>query len=346
MSPQGQLIQINQALKSEKYVCPTCGQKLVIKTSCLGKKYFGHLQRSSKLCGESTPHQLGKQQIFQWALSQGWHPKLEVYLPNIHQRPDILIEVKQKQIAVEYQCSPLTIDQMKQRNQGYDSQGICVKWILGHRYCRHLHARKVAQFTQRYQNQVCLYFWDSKSQRIIYRSNFATSSFRANIGSKAERILKQTNRLQSNRFITNPLTNFCYQNGHLVGCCPLFVHDLIKRWPVMVTPVIEWRIRTLLIMEKWPIGKSLSLGTWQQWLFFSADWLEFPCLDERMIEQLRYRVILDWQEALVMAGIIQINNLMVHYCSCPIWYNNITEKNTEIKQLASKTGRLFQRMIK
>lgn len=348
MNDHHELVHIKQARFNEQYICPECSQSLIIKISQNGRPFFAHYHRSQYLCGESQNHELGKTQIFQWANQRGWVPQLEVYLPAIKQRPDILLQINNKQIALEYQCSPLSLAKIKARNRGYQIQGISVRWILGPRYQRKLYFNKIAQFTQQYQNKLYLYFWDSTTCRLVYRNDFATCSFNANWGPFWKKIRHQTNHLQRRRLISNSLINFAYQNGRIASCCPLFVHDIEKRWPVMQQPIMKWRLQTLLMMEKWPIGKQVTLKYWQQWLFNQADWLEFPCLDFRTVEQLRLQTINDWQKSLVKSRIIIMDRETVIYRQRPHWFSSIEEKYGKIQRLTTRNrqiGSTYDRMV-
>ena len=142
MNSHHELVHIKQARFGEQYICPECSQFLIIKTSQSGRPFFAHYHHSEYLRGESQNHELGKTQIFQWASQRGWDPQLEAYLPAIKQRPDVLLRINNKQIALEYQCSPLSLTKIKARNHGYQIQGISVRWILGPRYQRKLYFPK------------------------------------------------------------------------------------------------------------------------------------------------------------------------------------------------------------
>lgn len=73
----------------------------------------------------------GKKQLYKWLRSQGFHVKIEHYLPGIRQRPDLFIEMKERQIAIEYQCASLSTEQLLKRTSSYWKAGIQIIWILG-----------------------------------------------------------------------------------------------------------------------------------------------------------------------------------------------------------------------
>src|SRR5699024_9156294 len=57
--------------------------------------------------------------------------KLEHYLPDIHQWPDLLLQVNNKQIALEFQCAKISTNEIIQRNEGYKRLNIQPIWIIG-----------------------------------------------------------------------------------------------------------------------------------------------------------------------------------------------------------------------
>ncbi len=81
--------------------------------------------------GRLPKHLLGKQQIYEWAAQRGWQSQLEPYLKKIAQRPDILVQIHGQPLALEFQCSPLSVQRLQERNDGYHSQVIGVYWLLG-----------------------------------------------------------------------------------------------------------------------------------------------------------------------------------------------------------------------
>ena len=99
---------------------------------------------------------------------------------------------------------------------------------------------------------------------------------------------------------------------------------------------------------KWPIGKRVALKYWQQWLFEQADWLEFPCLGFRTVEQLQSQTINDWQKSLVKSGIILMDKETVIYRQRPHWFSSIEEKYSEIERLSTtnrQIGSTYDRMV-
>src|SRR5699024_2794949 len=102
-----------------------------------GDKVIPHFAHQSKSnCpsgegGEGPYHEKGKLLLFNWLRSQNLDVKLEKYIKEINQRPDILLKVNKKLIAIEYQCTRIPVEQIRLRNRGYKKAGITPIWILG-----------------------------------------------------------------------------------------------------------------------------------------------------------------------------------------------------------------------
>lgn len=121
-------------LKEEKkFYCPQCGELLQLKIGTIKIPHFAHVSKSrcetSFSEGESVRHLLGKEQLFQLFQSLRLHVKLEPYLPDINQRPDLLVADKNLLYAIEFQCSPIRSERLAERNQGYLRQKIQPVWI-------------------------------------------------------------------------------------------------------------------------------------------------------------------------------------------------------------------------
>jgi len=116
------------------FYCPACNQKVIIKSGVKMIAHFAH--RSIAACpsgegGEGIYHETGKLLLYQWLKKQGLSVRLEVYLSEIRQRPDLLLRIHSKKIALEFQCAAISIEEVRKRNAGYKAAGITPIWILG-----------------------------------------------------------------------------------------------------------------------------------------------------------------------------------------------------------------------
>ena len=139
----GELIQAYQASKQkgknlEEYYCPACKGKLVLKNGNIMVAHFAHHQHSDCAVfseGETLSHLKGKQLLFEKFKSEGFEVTLECWLPELQQRPDLLLVLGDgKKIAVEYQCSPIAPADLLARTKGYQRFGYEVWWICGMNY--------------------------------------------------------------------------------------------------------------------------------------------------------------------------------------------------------------------
>lgn len=127
--------QINQLKKRKhRFYCPVCKNKLIIKAGPMVIPHFAHSSLHdcpNRSSGEGIYHERGKLDLFSWLTSQGYNVKLEYYLSSIKQRADLLINVGNKQVAIEYQCATIPLKEILKRTKGYQSAGIIPIWILG-----------------------------------------------------------------------------------------------------------------------------------------------------------------------------------------------------------------------
>lgn len=130
MSKQA-IIQLRQR---ESFVCPACKSEVIIKAGNVITPHFAHVaevQCPEREGGEGEYHYQGKLLLYEWFKRQQINVLLEHYLPDIQQRPDLLIEVRDRQIAIEFQCAKVDPQTIYQRNIGYRRANIIPIWILG-----------------------------------------------------------------------------------------------------------------------------------------------------------------------------------------------------------------------
>ncbi|MFS0865572.1 competence protein CoiA [Fredinandcohnia sp. 179-A 10B2 NHS] len=120
--------------KRETFTCPACKHGVQLKLGTKITHHFAHLKGAEctvKTEPESEYHLRGKRQLFNWFKAQTYQVELEPFLPDISQRPDLLVTLQDKRYAIEYQCSPIEYSLFKKRTDSFKKLGIVPIWILG-----------------------------------------------------------------------------------------------------------------------------------------------------------------------------------------------------------------------
>ncbi|AEB29447.1 protein involved in establishment of DNA transport in competence [Carnobacterium sp. 17-4] len=124
--------------RKKDYYCPSCKKPVFLKKGLIKQAHFTHFQKNDCSIfseGETEEHILGKKILYHWFIQQEIPCQLEAYLPNLKQRPDLLIWLdEQTPTAIEFQCSALSAERMLERTLGYTKNGYRVYWILGQNF--------------------------------------------------------------------------------------------------------------------------------------------------------------------------------------------------------------------
>ncbi|MCC3355625.1 competence protein CoiA [Bacillus sp. REN16] len=130
----------------EVFRCPACLSNVQLKAGVKKTQHFAHLQGAEctvKTEPESEYHLEGKRQLYQWFQDQGYNVKLEPFLSDISQRPDLLVTTENKRFAIEYQCSQIDYSLFKKRSDSYKNEGIIPIWILGAKWFKRISTHSV-----------------------------------------------------------------------------------------------------------------------------------------------------------------------------------------------------------
>ncbi|WML38799.1 competence protein CoiA family protein [Neobacillus sp. OS1-2] len=128
--------------KKEEFICPDCGESVVLKLGDQRIFHFAHKQGSTCRViyeNESYEHLEGKRQLFQWLIRQKVPSVLEYYDREIQQRPDILFRHNGKKYALEYQCSTLPEHVFTKRTKTYLENDYIPLWIIA---ASHIHPKR------------------------------------------------------------------------------------------------------------------------------------------------------------------------------------------------------------
>lgn len=118
--------------------CPMCEGKMVYKHGEYKIPHFAHecsCEFESQLIynqPESEEHMIGKRNIYNWLKTQEGieNLRLEAWIPETKQRPDVYFEKDGVRYVIEYQCTPIAT-KYAERHRLYEFAGIEDIWILG-----------------------------------------------------------------------------------------------------------------------------------------------------------------------------------------------------------------------
>lgn len=152
-------------LKEVQYFCPICESVVQIKNGRVKIPHFAHYSRSDcsfGTTGETQEHLSLKEMFATWCESEGLAYELEKYLPEINQRPDLLIG----KVAVEFQCSSLPLSRLIERSKTYRESGYQPVWICGKKIFSNL--TKLTELTRNlcyYSENIGFYLWAADWQK-------------------------------------------------------------------------------------------------------------------------------------------------------------------------------------
>ena len=166
----------------ETLYCPGCKEAVFFKKGRQKLAHFAHYAHSD--CkqfseGETTLHLMGKQKLFSWLMKQGLVVEMEAWLPELKQRPDLLVKTPDdRKIVFEYQCSPISTEELQARTDGYQNNGYEVIWLGGIDYqIKTYLTEKQSRFMQYGGTfQLCFTFYDSEKDHFHYYYDFHYTS--------------------------------------------------------------------------------------------------------------------------------------------------------------------------
>lgn len=323
---KGQLIYAWNASKNCSYYCPVCKQLLKFCHGKYKQAYFAHLNKDCQLGGpETNEHLLGKRQLLNWALDHQWKASLEEYLPNISQRPDLLVFHNGRQTVIEFQCSPLSIKRLTERNTGYRQLNLDFYWYLGSPYKVALHRAKQAQFTQLLAGRPALLFWDVYLNRPQYRFLSLQSGW-------SYKCFRNAYQLEKIAFHRRSLAKTVYRYHHLLACCPLLTHRLEPSLHLTVQDEFTWRVLLCIKLETLSLGVSKTRKEWDNWLIRETDWLSLPCLDDNSLKKWRRAKVDQLLQDLLAAGCIWRKGNQLVLVARPYWFKSTAEKIAKLQR--------------
>ena len=119
-------VHIENAEKSKQYFCPVCGEKLIIKAvdSLSVKPHFAHKKGTE--CIDTWQHDMSEWHYKWQCLFPEEYREVVVEKDGIKHRADVLIDG----FVIEFQHSPISRDEIKERNEFYTCCGYKVIWVF------------------------------------------------------------------------------------------------------------------------------------------------------------------------------------------------------------------------
>lgn len=293
------LIVATTAKRGASYFCPGCQAPVILKRGMKVVAHFAHQVKAPCQAfaeGETDAHLTGK-----WQLAAYCDPtqvQLEPYLSAIEQRPDLLLTTPTRQIAIEYQCSPITIAQLDARNRGYRQLAIEPCWVLGDTY-RHKLTKlgqidKFLRYSEKYDWHLLFWcvatgepeiwaeirvdFWGQlsyqrwRNQRLIETVN--------PIKPRTKQAFRQ--RLAGQLIHKNARTlkwqEYCYQHRGLLQAMPDICFSTPNSVPIWLDASCLWRYFVILQLQTNPLLTVITLTQWQSWAKQASTLMRPACL--------------------------------------------------------------------
>ena len=183
-TPEGKLIDINEAIVGEKYFCKLCNEELIIKCRNSQKiqTHFAHKKNSN--CVEPwAQHDMSE-----------WHKNWQNQFPKECQEVPVekdgikhIADVLFNNTVFEFQHSPISYSNFNARNTFYTSLGFKVVWVFdaNNRVIKEEDNKYSFKYTQNQfenfdniNNSVAVYF-ENKDEMLLLYKNLNPNSFNA-----------------------------------------------------------------------------------------------------------------------------------------------------------------------
>lgn len=344
------LIQISDARRGHKYLCPFCHRIVIVHQLSDGHRHFVHYHSNANCGGESSEHLMGKIQIARFFYVRFHNVKVEKYLSLIHQWPDILVN---DSTVIEFQCSPISSKVLTARINGYLKVNLKSWWILGSPYYyRKLGIKYLARF-MRYSPAIGFYlaFWITKFQCLELRYQFREMSGKVFYRSKRIKtfrelcsfvhsyrlrtnhpkiLLKADLRLLQRRLFHQDIDMIRLQLrlnrlDLTIDSCPLVCHKSPIGPPIFKKKMLLWRIWILLFLQS---GRSLKM------VYNQANRkLGFPLnfIQVRFIKQFYRQAFNHYVYRLVLNKYLVVQKGYVVSWQMPTWFKSFRDKQRSLE---------------
>lgn len=146
-------------LSEQNLRCPACKSQVRLKNGAVKAPHFAHV--SLKFCqfyseNESYQHLTLKKRLYHW-FGQTETVAIECFLPHLQQTPDLLVNDK---LAIEIQCSHLSIQRLRERTAAYQAHGYTVLWLMGEDLWLEENLSKLKQNLLYLSQNAGFYYWE------------------------------------------------------------------------------------------------------------------------------------------------------------------------------------------
>ena len=292
-----ELIEASEVEKNchNQYFCPGCNEKVFVKQGMKVVPHFSHYKHSDCQTfseGESEEHIQGKLFLYNFLKPYVDSIEIEPYIRTLKQRPDLLLTYNNQKVAIEFQCSPISVKQIVKRSQGYQKSGILVLWIIGSPLQLD---KRLSQLHRAMMNDIVfttpnLLYLDTKKERLVIHYHFQKSDqtkwktsqliqFVLNknlpvqipkstnsIQYYSQKMIKQLHRMHY--YKTKNIRNFfqvVYQEGdHLLSLPQVIFIPCYSEWSIM-TASYEWKYYLYKWIERMKSGTVITTNLIKQW---------------------------------------------------------------------------------
>ncbi|WP_368654566.1 competence protein CoiA [Ornithinibacillus sp. 4-3] len=288
--------EIDVLRRKESFYCPVCDEQVIIKAGKQVIPHFAHRHKSNCYLqegGEGAYHEAGKLQLYHWLQQQRLPVKLEHYLPEINQRPDLFLEFNNRRIVIEFQCARVPIEQIQARNKGYLQTGIVPIWILGANLFKRLSTNhlKLDQFLRQFihkfsiEHPPSLYFFHPENLQFVSFQHIYPATGKKAIGtflfqslskllfseifavkSLSEQLLYELWSKEKSKWRVSKRIGkwykWLYEKGTNIDYLPSCIHLPVPGQILMKSPLWEWQSKLCLeLIRQIKIGDIFTLQT-------------------------------------------------------------------------------------
>lgn len=173
LNQDSQLINLltQEVKKSDTFNCPGCRGQVRLKAGKIMRRHFAHV--SLKAChyfheNESAQHLELKSSLYSW-LQKESQVEMEAHLPELNQIADLLVDGK---LALEVQCSPLSITRLQERTQSYHAKDYQVIWLLGRDLWLKDRLTSLQKQFLRFSQNMGFHLWELDLERKLLRLHY------------------------------------------------------------------------------------------------------------------------------------------------------------------------------